>query len=83
MTFDPDCGKVGFARDLFTMRFRKLRISQEAFADRFGLTRGMMKDQEQGRREPHPAFKVLVAAIEMDPALMEKAATVAQERWGR
>lgn len=81
MAFDPDFGKTGFARDLFRLRFRSLRIDQPSFAERFGLTFGMVKDQEQARFEPSRAFKVLVAAIELDADLIERAARIAQKRW--
>lgn len=81
MAFDPDFGKQGFARDLFRLRFRRLRIDQPTFAARFGVSFGMVKDQEQARVNPSKAFKVLVAAIELDPALIERAARIAEERW--
>ena len=81
MVFDPDFGKQGFARDLFRLRFRRLRIDQPTFAARFGLSFGMVKDQEQSRAKPSKAFKVLMAAIELDPALVERAARIAEERW--
>ena len=81
MAFDPDFGKQGFARDLFRLRFRRLRVDQETFALRFGLTFGAVKDQEQARHKPSKAMRVLVAAIELDPALMEKAAREAEKRW--
>ena len=81
MTFDPDFGKVGFARDLFRLRFRQLGLDQETFADRFGLSYGMVRDQEQARHSPSKALKVLVAAIEMDPLFMAKAAQAAEDRW--
>jgi len=42
MAFDPDFRKQGFARDLFRLRFRRLRIGQPAFTARFGLTVGMV-----------------------------------------
>ncbi|MBB3692474.1 DNA-binding transcriptional regulator [Sphingomonas sp. BK580] len=64
------------------MRHRKLRVCQEVFAERYGVSLAMLKDQEQGRHSPHPAFKVLVAAIDMDPFFMAKAAQAAEERWG-
>lgn len=81
MTFDPDFGKRGFARDLFRIRFRRLHLSQTAFAQRFGLSFGQVKDQEQGRAKPTAAFRTLVVAIELDPELIEKAATIAKTRW--
>ncbi|GHH16085.1 hypothetical protein GCM10008023_19690 [Sphingomonas glacialis] len=73
--------KTAFARDLIRLRFRRLRLSQSAFADRFGLTFGLMKDQEQARVAPSRALRVLIAAIELDPELIERAARVAAERW--
>jgi transcriptional regulator with XRE-family HTH domain len=81
MSTDPDGGKVGFARDLFRLRFRRLRYRQDVFAQRFGLSHGMVKDQEQGRVKPSAAFKVLVAAIDMDPLFMARAAQSASDRW--
>lgn len=75
-------GKVGFGGDLFALRFGRLRISQARFAKRFGLTCGTVQNCEQQRHSPHPAMRVLVAAIDLDPAFMEKAAKVARERWG-
>ncbi len=81
MTFDPDFGKVGFARDLFRLRFRTLKIDQKSFAERFGLTFGMIKDQEQSRASPSRAFKVMLVAIERDPTLIERCAQIARERW--
>jgi DNA-binding transcriptional regulator YiaG len=81
--FDPDYGKTGFARDLFRLRHRKLGICQESFAERYGVSLAMMKDQEQARHNPHPAFRVLVAAIDLDPFFMAKAAQAAEERWGK
>jgi DNA-binding transcriptional regulator YiaG len=80
MTFDPDFGKTGFQLDLFRLRFRRLRLSQRAFAERFGLTFSMVRDQEQGRVKASRVFQVMVAAIELDPGLIERAAKLAKER---
>ena len=77
---DMGLGRNGFGRELFLLRFRRLRLSQEAFAERFGLTLGAVKDQEQGRHAPSRAMRVLVAAIEIDPDLMARAARLAAER---
>ncbi len=77
---DMGLGRKGFGRELFLLRFRRLRLSQEAFAERFGLTLGAVKDQEQGRHAPSRAMRVLVAAIEIDPDLMARAARLAAER---
>jgi DNA-binding transcriptional regulator YiaG len=48
--------------------------SQLEFAVRFGLSVGALRDAEQGRGRPSKAMRVLLAAIELDPDLIEKAA---------
>lgn len=55
-------------------------LTQRQFAARFGLTLGMVKDVERGRSRPLPALRVLVAAIELDPALIDRAVALARER---
>lgn len=75
-TFDPDFGKSGFARHLFRLRFRSLRLSQRAFAERFGLSYSVVRDAEQGAT-PSRALRLIVAAIERDPAFMQAAAKAA------
>ena len=74
--------KQGFARDLFDLRKGRLKITRDRFAKRFGLTSGTVQNCEQERHEPSPAMRVLVAAIEMDPDFMARAARAARERWG-
>ncbi len=65
---------AGFARALFHLRFRRLRLSQKQFASRFGLSLGSLRDVEQGRVRPSLALSVLVEAIVLDPKLIMKAA---------
>ena len=72
--FDPTFGKTGFPLRLFLLRFRELRLSQSTFADRFGLSAGMIRDVEQGRVKPSRALRVLVELIEQHPAIVAKAA---------
>lgn len=72
--FDPDRGLEGFARDLFRLRFRKLKLSQRAFAQRYGLGYPTIRDLEQGVTKPTPAMRLIVAAIARDPNGMEEAA---------
>ena len=71
--FDPDFGKEGFARHLFRLRFRRLKLSQREFADRFALSYSVVRDAEQGAR-PTPSLRLIVAAIGRDPAFMAAAA---------
>lgn len=73
--FDPDFGKTGFARHLFRLRFRHLKQSQRAFAERFGLSYSVIRDAEQGAR-PTPSLRLIVAAIAADPEWM---AAIARE----
>lgn len=60
-------------------RFYRLRcdlgLTQKAFADRFGLSYGLVRDLEQGRYAPSRSVLVLLAAIEQDPAAVERAAS--------
>lgn len=82
--FEPDNGRTGFARDVFRVRRSIGRwpgLTQKQFAERYGITVGMLKDVEQGRVEPSRALKVLVAAVDLNPTLMAKAAIAAAERW--
>lgn len=79
MTFDPDMGKTGFARHLFRLRFRQLKLSQRAFAERFGLGYPTIRDLEQGVTQPTPAMRLIVAAIARDPGGMEEAAKMASK----
>lgn len=79
--FDPDFRKVGFARHLFRLRFRELKLSQRAFAERFGLSYSVVRDAEQGAA-PSRTLRLIVAAIAADPAFMERAALLAHEPCG-
>ena len=72
--FDPDFGKQGFALHLFRLRFRRLKLSQRQFANRFGIGFSTVRDVEQGQTAPTKALRVLVEAIARDPAGMAKAA---------
>jgi DNA-binding transcriptional regulator YiaG len=62
-----------FRRRLFQLRFRRLRLSQKAFAAHYGVSFGMVRDVEQGRSPPSRAFRSLVAVIDRDPALVAEA----------
>lgn len=79
---DVGQGRKGFGGDLFHLRKGRLKITRDRFARRFGLTRGTIQNCEQGRHEPSPAMRVLVAAIDLDPTFMAAAAKIARERWG-
>lgn len=57
---------------------RALRLTQEEFADRFGLSLATVRDWEQGRTEPDQAAKTLLKLIASMPEQVE--ATLAAER---
>ena len=77
--FDDTFGKTGFALRLLRVRWWGMRISQKAFSERFGIPSGTLRDAEQMRGKPSACLRVLVEAIALDPALIERAAKAAAE----
>lgn len=49
------------------------RISQAAFAMRFGFTAGAVRDWEQRRRRPEAAARVLLKVIDYAPDTVQEA----------
>ncbi len=47
---------------------KRLKLSRQKFADRFGLDARAVQDWEQGRRVPDRAARVLLTVIDRDPA---------------
>ena len=52
---------------------KRMKLSRQKFADRFGLDARALQDWEQGRRVPDRAARVLLTVIERDPAAVERA----------
>ena len=52
---------------------RRLGMTRNEFAGRFGLDGRAVQDWEQGRRRPDRAARVLLAVIDHDPAVVERA----------
>ena len=52
---------------------KRLRLSRQAFADRFGLEVRALQDWEQGRRVPDRAARVLLTVIDRDPEAVVRA----------
>ena len=46
---------------------KRLKLSRQKFADRFGLDARAVQDWEQGRRVPDCAARVLLTVIDRDP----------------
>ena len=52
---------------------RRLKLSRQKFADRFGLDARALQDWEQDRRVPDRAARVLLTVIDQDPEADERA----------
>jgi putative transcriptional regulator len=52
---------------------KKLKLSQNAFAARFGFSPAVVRNWEQGRNRPDGAARILLAVIDRHPAAVEDA----------
>ena len=52
---------------------KRMKLSRQKFADRFGLDARAVQDWEQGRRVPDRAARVLLAVIDHDPEAVVRA----------
>ena len=52
---------------------RRMKLSRQRFADRFGLDARAVQDWEQGRRVPDRAARVLLTVIDRDPEAVVRA----------
>jgi putative transcriptional regulator len=52
---------------------KRMRLSRQKFADRFGLDTRAVQDWEQGRRVPDRAARVLLTVIDRDPEAVVRA----------
>jgi putative transcriptional regulator len=55
----------------------KIRLSQEAFALRYGFSPGAVRDWEQRRRQPEAAARVLLLVIAHNPEAVSDALAAA------
>ena len=56
---------------------RKLGMTQEEFAIRYGLTLARVRDWEQGRSAPDGAARAYLRVIEKEPEAVDRALAVA------
>lgn len=63
---DPSAGRIVALR-------KRLKLSRQKFADRFGLDVRAVQDWEQGRRVPDRAARVLLTVINHDPDVVVQA----------
>ena len=52
---------------------KRMKLSRQKFAQRFGLDARALQDWEQGRRVPDRAARVLLTVIDRDPGAVERA----------
>ncbi len=52
---------------------KRMKLSRQRFADRFGLDARAVQDWEQGRRVPDRAARVLLTVIDRDPEAVVRA----------
>lgn len=57
---------------------KRLKLSRQKFADRFGLDVRAVQDWEQGRRVPDRAARVLLTVIDRDPESVVRALTAGE-----
>ena len=57
---DPAAGRIVALR-------KRMKLSRQKFADRFGLDARAIQDWEQGRRVPDRAARVLLTVIDREP----------------
>lgn len=60
------------AKNILALR-KRMKLSRQAFADRFGLDAREVQDWEQGRRDPDRAARVQLTVIEHDPEAVVRA----------
>ncbi len=65
---DPTAGRIVALR-------KRMKLSRQKFADRFGLDARAIQDWEQGRRVPDRAARVLLTVIDRDPEAVIRALT--------
>ena len=74
---NPDAAPIGTAAQFRAMRVRSIRrrsgLTQEAFAERYRIPVGTLRDWEQERREPDAAALAYLRVIEREPEAVARA----------
>jgi putative transcriptional regulator len=80
---DPASYNVHAPDDIDVLKIRRaLGLTREAFAMRFGLQLGTVRDWEQRKRRPEGAARVLLAVIETEPEAVTRALAAVARRKG-
>jgi len=80
---DPEAGPIMTSAEIRASRVRQARrssgLSQEAFAARFRIPLGTLRDWEQARRAPDAAALAYLRVIEREPEAVARALAVPGE----
>jgi putative transcriptional regulator len=70
---DENVGRVHIPAKINAALIReKSGLSQQAFADRIGISIGTLRNWEQGRRVPDGPARVLLALLAKNPRIVEE-----------
>ena len=75
---DPDAAPIRTAKAITASRIvairKSLGLAQSAFAERYGIPLGTLRDWEQGKATPDATARSYLRAIEKDPQGVARAA---------
>ena len=75
---DPSSYRIHVPIDIDVKALRRrLRLSQEQFARRYGFTPARIRDWEQGRSKPDGAVRAYLLVIEREPEAVARALAAA------
>ncbi len=75
---DPGAYRLHIPPSIDVKALRKrLGLTQEAFALRYGFTLGRLRDWEQKRSQPEPAHRILLTILEREPEAVQRALAAA------
>jgi putative transcriptional regulator len=75
---DPATYRVHVPAEVDVRKIRqRLKLSQDEFAARFGLSAATVREWEQNRRRPEGAARVLLTVIEKEPEAVTRALAAA------
>src|SRR5437016_5589145 len=81
---DPSTYRVHIPVDVNVKAIRrKLGLSQDTFAQRYGLTAARVRDWEQGRSKPDSAARAYLIVIDRNPGAVEDALAPARRKGAR
>jgi putative transcriptional regulator len=75
---DPKTYRIHVPAEIDVARLRRrLKLSQNEFAQRYGFTPARIRDWEQGRSHPDGAVRAYLLVIDREPHAVERALSAA------